>query len=285
MIEYFERNGERYIRQTIETKVSDLGLPFPVPPIVVTPPPTGKLLTPHSVVGGAVKIQGVGTDNLILYSNDFTRDTPEVPLLMLMADKGKVNIAAWVLDHNTDTNFTNAQILKYFADDRNWATALGLKNVPPAVQGSTRKLIRPVSGKIDDTTFADAPGVDAIIAAAHRCTPEKPLLVLVGGQCTSVASAYLKDKTIAPKMIIFHTEGWWKSGLSSYNLGDQWSAEICIDRLRYVNPIASPHTWWVDKQTGVMKPMGLTKAMVDSIPDGNPAVKIFKRWFVENFAV
>lgn len=283
MTEYFERNGERFIRTTTEIKLSDVGLPFPIPPIV--PPvvePPGKLKIAHSVVNGAVKLEGVGFDNLVLVDNDFFRDSPENPLLWLMFDKGKINLAAYVVTNNPDPNWTIDVMRKHYTDDRDWAVRLGMK-IPEPVIGSTKPLVRPSNGNIDSTIISDGPGVDAIIAAAHKCTPAKPLIVLVGGQCTSVASAYLKDKTIAPKMVVFHTEGWWKSVQGSYNLADPWSAEICVDRLKYVNPISSAHAWWIDKKTNTMKPLGLTKIMVDSIPDGNPAVKIFKRWFTENF--
>lgn len=277
MTEYFERDGKRWLRT--EISLSDVGLPFPIPPIVVEPPPTAKLLTPHSVVNGAVKLTGVDSTNMVLWDNEFSNDTPEDELLMLMADKGKVNLAGFVITNNPDPNFTLARIEKYFTDNRDYLVRGGMKNIPVPVLGSSSKLVP--TGNIDTTIPSPGLGVDLIISSAHKCTAEKPLLIFVGGQCTSVASAYLKDKSIAPKVIVFHTDGWFNDQKSSYNLADKWSAEICMKRMKYVvvNSNQNPDFtyWWTGKN------MGLTQAMIDSLP-AHPAVTLLKNWYRDSFA-
>lgn len=277
MTEYFERDGKRWLRT--EISLSDIGLPFPIPPITVEPPPTAKLLTPHSVVNGAVKLTGVDSANMVLWDNEFSNDTPEDELLMLMADKGKVNLAGFVITNNPDPNFTLARIEKYFTDNRDYLVRGGMKNIPVPVLGSSNKLVP--TGNIDTTIPSPGLGVDLIISSAHKCSAEKPLLIFVGGQCTSVASAYLKDKTIAPKVIVFHTDGWFNDQKSSYNLADKWSAEIVMKRMKYVvvNSNQNPDFtyWWTGKN------MGLTQAMIDSLP-AHPAVTLLKNWYRDAFA-
>jgi hypothetical protein len=54
-------------------------------------------------------------------------------------------------------------------------------------------------------------------------------LVFVGGSCTTVATAYLTDPSIAERMIVFQIDG------GSYNGSDQWAWKIAMERCRFAN--------------------------------------------------
>jgi hypothetical protein len=69
--------------------------------------------------------------------------------------------------------------------------ASGLRNVPDPVAGTRGHLVKPASGKIEDTKPIDAPGSRQIVREARAATAEKPLVVCVGGPLTAVADAYL----------------------------------------------------------------------------------------------
>jgi len=71
--------------------------------------------------------------------------------------------------------------------------ASGLRHIPEPVAGTRGHLVKPASGKIEDTSPMDSPGSRQIVREAQAATPEKPLVVCVGGPLTVVADAYLLD--------------------------------------------------------------------------------------------
>ena len=77
-----------------------------------------------------------------------------------------------------------------------------LKNIPVPVKGSEVALEKPANGIIEDTKFEASVGSDLIIAEAHKASPDKPLCIFVGGNVTSIANAYLKDKSIADRVVV-----------------------------------------------------------------------------------
>ena len=93
----------------------------------------------------------------------------------------------------------------------------GLTNIPEPVIGSKVTIRKPASGNADETQFERSTGSALIISEAKKATPEKPLLVFVGGSCTTIASAWLTDRTITDRMIVFQIDG------GAYNGSDQWA--------------------------------------------------------------
>jgi hypothetical protein len=105
----------------------------------------------------------------------------------------------------------------------------GLVNIPDPIAGANEAIVRPPNGKIEETKFTRSPGSDLIIAEAKKASAEKPLLVFVGGPCTTVATAYLSDPSIAERIIVFQIDG------GAYNAKDSWSWEIVKQRLPFAN--------------------------------------------------
>jgi hypothetical protein len=109
------------------------------------------------------------------------------------------------------------------------ARASGLRNIPDPVMGAVESLRRPTSGKVEDTRFKRSQGSDLIVAEALRASTQEPLLVFVGGACTTVATAYLSNPAIADRMIVFQVDG------GCYNGSDQWAWQIAMTHCRFAN--------------------------------------------------
>jgi len=120
----------------------------------------------------------------------------------------------------------------------------GLRNLPDATAGPSLSLKRPASRRVEDTVPYGTPGSWLIVKEARKATPTKPLVVVMGGQGTCVADAYLMDPSIADKMVLAWNVGNKNSSgdvdYYSYNLGvDPWATYIAFERLRVV---AFPYT-------------------------------------------
>ena len=155
----------------------------------------------HTVENGVIRLKGVGPDNPILYDNDFWTDVPDAAYLWTKASLGEARLVGNVITRCTygwEKNY--AHELKQQTDEAakllRLARASGLKNIPDPVVGSTVAIRKPASGKIADTEFERTAGSALIIAEAKKATPEKPLLVFVGGSCTTMASAFLAEPSI-----------------------------------------------------------------------------------------
>jgi hypothetical protein len=125
--------------------------------------------------------------------------------------------------HTLDQQTAEAERLFKLAEES------GLKNVPQPVIGSTEAMRQPSSRKIEDTQFQRTEGSGLIVREARQASPDKPLLVFVGGSCTTVASAYLSDPSISERMIVFQIDG------GGYNGSDRWAWKVTMERCRFAN--------------------------------------------------
>jgi len=179
-------------------------------------------------------LDGVSAANPIVYDNDWWTDVPDAAYIWAKASAGKANLRANIITRCTfgwDKGYahTMAQQVEDFQKLWRLAQDSGLRNVPNAVLGATEALRRPASGKIEDTNAPPSPGSALIVAEARKARPSKPLLVFVGGSCTTVATAYLTDPSIAARMVLFQVDG------GAYNGSDGWAWEICKTRCRFAN--------------------------------------------------
>jgi hypothetical protein len=130
-----------------------------------------------------------------------------------------------------------------------------MNNVPDPVAGADVMLSRPASGIIEDTGPVNSPGSDLIVTEARLASPQKPLLIFVGGQLTTIASAYLTDPSIADRMVILATS------IFNYNDTDAWANYILSKRCKLINFGDDP--WWPQPPQTPMMPL----ARFDELPD------------------
>jgi hypothetical protein len=204
---------------------------------------TATLLTPHaawsmkpeySITDTGVRIANVTADCPVIYDNDFWVDVPDAAYIWAKASLGECNLRGNIVTrctfgwrvryaHELAQQVEEAQRLLRLAQDS------GLTNIPELTIGSTVALQPPASGKIEDTQFERSAGSELIVQEARKASPERPLLVFVGGSCTTVASAYLSDPSIANRIVVFQIDG------GVYNGSDEWAWKITMERCRFVN--------------------------------------------------
>lgn len=190
----------------------------------------------HRVAGDGVHLAGVGPDNPIIYDNDWWFDVFDNNYLWAQARLGNAKLRGNIVTRDMwdwDKGY-------HYSFDQSWQDAekalklardSGLKNIPDLARGSDRVLTRPESGRIEDTVPQPTPGSRLIVAEAKRASPEKPLLVIVGGPQTTVANALLTNPEIAPNLVVFNL----MVSSFNYNGKDGWSAYIVAKRTRYVD--------------------------------------------------
>lgn len=183
---------------------------------------------------GRLVLVGVSPDCPMIYDNDWWQDVPDAAYLWAKASLGKCDLRGNVITRCTfGWEQGYAHKLQEQIDDCRKLLAIaresGLRNLPEPVLGAKEALRRPATGTIEDTQFEKCPGSELIVSEALKATREKPLLVFLGGSCTTMAAAYLADPSIADRVIVFQIDG------GGYNGSDGWAWEIVMKRCRFAN--------------------------------------------------
>ncbi len=212
-----------------------LSLLLPAAALFLVPPPARAIVPEHTVGQGQVKLTGVGPENPILYDNDWWFDVFDNNYLWAQASLGHARLRGNIVSRD----MWDWQKSYLYSFDESWKDAdkalqlardSGLKHIPDLTRGSDRVLVRPESGRIEDTTAHPSDGSRLIVAEAKQASPEKPLLIIAGGPQTTVANALLTNPGIAPNLIVFNLT---VSG--GYNGKDGWSAYIVAKLARSVD--------------------------------------------------
>ena len=196
-------------------------------PVAAVPPD-------YTIEEGAVRLRGVGPGNPIIYDNDFWTDVPDAAYLWAKATLGEAELVGNVITRCTfgwEKKYAHSleQSVEEAGKLFRLARESGLRNVPKPIVGSTRALRRPASGRLEDTEFERTAGSALMVAEARKATPDEPLLIFVGGSCTTVASAYLTDASIKDRVVVFQIDG------GAYNGSDRWAWEIAMKHLPFAN--------------------------------------------------
>ena len=205
------------------------------------------------------EVRNLPADCPIIYDNDWLKDTNDDEYLFAKAHLGQAKLKGVVLSKDQwdqGRQFKVKDGLADFESDLAIVRRSGLRNVPEVTIGADRLLERPGSSRIEETSPVRSAGTDLIVLEARRASPEKPLVVIVGGPLCTVASAYLTDPTIASRMVVMMTD------IDGYNGSDPWANFIVATRCKLVNFGATP-LWWPQRpEPSVMPP-----ARFDTLPD------------------
>ncbi|MDX1953268.1 MAG: hypothetical protein SFY81_13890 [Verrucomicrobiota bacterium] len=188
----------------------------------------------YKIQDGGVRLARVSPDCPIIYDNDWWTDVPDAAYIWAKASLGEAKLKGNIVTRCTfgwETKY--AHTLKQQTDEverlLKLARASGMRNIPDAVIGSTVAIEKPASGKLEDTKFEKTAGSELILAEARKATFEKPLLLFVGGSCTTVASAFLTDPSITNRIIVFQIDG------RGYNGSDGWAWDITMKHFVFAN--------------------------------------------------
>ena len=175
--------------------------------------------------------------NPIISDNDSSEDAYTDELLMALHTAGRIDLRGMITTFGgwSEQGFTNRFLAAHGTSARHElvgkARRSGMTRVPWPVAGSMGELATPASGRMEDTVPHRNAATDLIIAEAHRATPEKPLVVVVGGPCTTVAEAFLLDPGIKDRVIVAWNGGNNWNGEAKPFL---WATEIVLRNLKCV---------------------------------------------------
>jgi hypothetical protein len=207
---------------------------------------------------GGLKIPAVGPDNPVIYDNDWWHDIIDATYCVAQHKLGHLDLKGLIVTRDMwpDPPYAWEASAKEFREFRDLAMQSGITTVPDLTAGARQSLQRPASGRIAETQFSRTAGSDLIVAEAKKASPEKRLVVVVGGAPTTVATALLQDPRIAENLIVF-----WLA-IKEYNAKDQWAAHVMLMRSPVVH-------------YNFQLRNGLTKTQLQSLPD-NPLCKKLK---------
>jgi hypothetical protein len=165
----------------------------------------------------------------VICDNDDHRDVYTDEYLMALSSIGEINLKSIITTYSPNEYQTFVKGREMIMEV---AKKSGLKNLPALFSGTNKKLICPESNRIEDTRSLEIDGSSFIVQQAKKASPKKPLVVIAGGQLTTIANAYLLDPSIAPNMVVMGVFG---AQSIDYNAGlDAWAWAIILAKFRTV---------------------------------------------------
>jgi hypothetical protein len=179
--------------------------------------------------------------NPVIYDNDVSLDVYTGEFLAVLNSAGDISLRGIVktLVPAPFNPYMTPAVVQAAQDG--WAAqvaieeASGLRNRVSPVNGADSHLTRPASGSIEETTATASPGSSLIIEQALAAASGKPLVVIVGGSLTTVASAYLLSPAIADRIVVGFLGCFDSRDCREFNVwADPWAAYVVFERLRTV---------------------------------------------------
>ena len=207
---------------------------------------------------------------MVIYDNDDHRDVYTDEYLLALSSLGEINLKGIITTYSLNE-------YPIFVKGREQIMELsrksGLRNLPQLFSGTNQKLIRPSGNRIEDTKTLEIDASSFIVQQAQKASPKKPLVIIAGGQLTTIANACLLDPSIAPNIVVMGVFG---AKSIDYNAGlDAWAWTIILSRMRVVAiPIGPP----ANRGKVYMKPPSVPKERIKN--ELNQEIPFFK-WMFE----
>lgn len=182
-----------------------------------------------------VRIEGVNRSNPIIYDNDWWFDVFDNNYLWSQASLGEIHLRGHIVSRDmwewkNGYTYSMEQCIQDARKAIDRARESGIMHVPRLRIGSSQALIRPESGKIEETISVQSEGSQLIVREAMKAHPDAPLIIVAGGPMTTVANALLTNPEIADRLIVFNLT---VSG--GYNGKDAWAVYVVLKKTRYVD--------------------------------------------------
>lgn len=199
-----------------------------------------------------LEIIGLDSTNPVILDNERWDNGVENEYVWAKASLGALDLRGNIVTNDHRNGSTVADQVKRGQNELRQARQAGFTGIPDLVGGAQARLEWPASGKLEDIKAGTSAGSDLIVAEARKATPEKPLLVVVGGPLTTVAQAWLTDPTIASRMVV--------AGIFSYTLQNYDSAAnyLVARKCRFVQ-WGRTYTWMGVHDTSLVSKVPLSR--------------------------
>jgi hypothetical protein len=191
-------------------------------------------------IHGVTVKTGESIPNPVIYDNDVFDDVFDDEVAFALASLGEMKLAGLIVTPvlTDGWGFSQPAWKKTAFDARNRAGASGMRMdlIPPITIGTEAESERAAERK----DSAGARLYIKLINEQFNRDPAHPLLVNVGGQAATLASAYTIDPSIAEKCIVYYTD------LRVYNGHYRWASETVAQHFRVVS--WGDDAWWIAKR-------------------------------------
>lgn len=186
-------------------------------------------------IHGITVKEGKKIKNAVIYDNDVFDDVFEDEWMFCMASLGKMNLKALIVTPAlTDGwGFYHPDWVKTGTDACFLAKVSGMRNIPGITIGTEAESEK--EGERKESAAAHL--YVNLINKEYKKHPDLPVIINIGGQSASLASAYCIDPSIADKCIVYCTD------LKVYNGHYEWASKLVASHFRVINWGADEH-WW-----------------------------------------
>ena len=211
---------------------------------------------PHPVVGdwgfdrpgypkglyihGITVKEGKRVKNPVIYDNDIYNDVFEDEWMYAMASLKKLEIAALIVTPilTDGWGFSHPEMIPTAHESRDLAIKSGIpeKLLPPITVGTLAESEK--AGEQIDSEGARL--YIKLINEHHKRHPKLPIIINIGGQSGTLASAFCMDPSIADKCIVYYTD------VRVYNGHYEWASKLVAKNFRVVSWGAD--NWWINKK-------------------------------------
>lgn len=191
-------------------------------------------------IHGITVKEGKRVKNPVIYDNDVYDDVFEDEWMYAMASLKKLKIAALIITPvlTDGWGFYHPDWIKTAHDSRNNALNSGIKekHLPEIVIGTEANNEKEGENKPSEAAHLYV----KIINEQYKRNPKLPVIVNIGGQGATLASAYCIDPSIAEKCIVYYTD------IRVYNGHYEWASNVIGKHFRVVS--WGDDNWWIIKK-------------------------------------
>ncbi len=187
-------------------------------------------------IHGITVKEGKKVKNPVIYDNDIFDDVFEDEWMFAMASLNKLKIAALIVTPvlTDGWGFWHPEMVKTAYEARETAIRSGIdENILPQISVGTEA----ESEKAGERKLSDAAHLYVkIINEQYKKSPNCPVIVNIGGQAATLASAFCIDPSIADKCIVYYTD------VRVYNGHYEWASKLVAKNFRVVS--WGDDNWW-----------------------------------------
>ncbi|MBQ4038939.1 MAG: hypothetical protein IJD05_05485 [Bacteroidaceae bacterium] len=191
-------------------------------------------------IHGVTVKEGKKVNNPIIYDNDVYDDVFEDEWMYAMASLKKMKIAALIVTPVLTDGwvFLHPDWIKTAYESRDSALRSGIKEkyLPQITVGTEAESEKAGERKLSDGAHLYV----KIINEQYKKNPDRPVIINIGGQAATLASAYCIDPSIVDKCIVYYTD------VRVYNGHYEWASKLVAKNFRVVS--WGDDNWWRGKR-------------------------------------